>query len=331
MLINAANTCEFPVLSSSRRKLIALLDNEQNIKVNDLLEIARLDPGFSMTLLRHAGTKQEKEITTLSHAILLISIPQTVKILSKLPILERKLSPQIVSSMKQLYARQYLTAFIAREWSVLRKESETNELFTAGLNRGFFHFILYLIEPDKATNLEKILLTNKTEHLVQEQELFGKTINELSKEIADCWKLPELIRESYSGKHHNPKITGIRLASELVEWVYSNSSIQYPEKLISLIAEYIRKPVDQAPGVINKVIMNVFRQTHHKLPNQPLLRIFMSNTSTLTPSSMAKNKDNKKTLSKYIKLLRSHKSIRDSVEIAVKAMNQGIGFSRNFD
>ena len=104
--VSIANACEFPVLASSRRKLITLLDNEQNIKVNDLLEIARLDPGFSMTLLRHAGTKQKKEITTLSHAILLISIPQTVKILSKLPVLEKKLSTQIVSNIKQLYARQ---------------------------------------------------------------------------------------------------------------------------------------------------------------------------------------------------------------------------------
>ena len=326
--ITTANACELPVLSSSRHKLITLLDNEQNIKVNDLLEIARLDPGFSMTLLRHAGTKQKKEITTLSHAILLISIPQTVKILSQLPVLEKKLTPQIVSSMKQLYSRQYLTAFLAREWSILRKESENNELFTAGLNRGFFHFILYLIDPKKAVDFEKSLLSNNPGKLNQEKKILGRTANELSEAIAKRWRLPELILESYSGKHHNPKITGIRMATELVEWIYSNSSIQYPDELVSRIAEYIRIPVHQTPGMINKTIIKVFHQAYNKLPNQPLLRIFMSNDASIYSPSMTDNKDDKKILSRYIKLLRSTTSTRDLIKIAVEAIHKGVGFSR---
>ncbi len=332
--IKAFSDCEIPVLYKSKRRIHELQENEQDITVTVLADIARQDPGFSITLLRHAGRSKKKEITTISHAISLISIPLVIKMLTDLPVLEKVQDSKTVTRILDAYAHQYQTAFMAREWSILRKESEHNEIFTAGLNRGFVRFILYLIDPDKAHKLEKIYLTPDDKHKIKEKELLGNTVDVIAQAIAQHWKLPELIRESYSGKHHNPKITGIRLAADLLHQVYSHSSIHYPEELINRVAEYIRVPANMAPGKINWIIINTIRNSRKYLSYQPLLLMMMS-----YPSSIKKEANVKKTVSTpekavitdCIKLLRSNNSnkpARGLIKVAVKAMKDGIGFSR---
>ena len=67
--IKVFSYCEIPVLRQSKLKLQSFQVNEQDITVTVLADIARQDPGFEMSLLRHASKSKKREITTLSHAI----------------------------------------------------------------------------------------------------------------------------------------------------------------------------------------------------------------------------------------------------------------------
>ena len=332
--IKVFSDCEIPVLYKSKRRIHDLQENEQDITVTVLADIARQDPGFSITLLRHAGRSKKKEITTLSHAISLISIPLVIKMLTDLPELEKVLEKKTISKILNIYAYQHQIACMAKQWSILRKESENNEIFTAGLNRSFLSFMLYLIEPDKANQVEKIYFSEDEDYICKEKDLLGNSVDEISESIAKNWKLPELICESYSGKHHNPKITGIRLATELMHQIYTHSSIHYPEEFINRIAEYIRVPADLAPGKVNRVIINTIRNSRQYLPYQPLLLMMMSYPSSIKKKARIKtgaSTPEKTVLTDSIKLLRSNNSnrtARELIEIAVKAMKDSIGFSR---
>ena len=329
--IKAFSDCEIPVLYTSKRRIHALQENEQDITVTVLTEIARQDPGFSISLLRHAGRSTKKEITTLSHAISLISIPLVIKMLTDLPALEKVTDKNTTKNIFKVYAHQYQTAFIAKEWSILRKESENNEIFTAGLNRGFVRFMLYIIDPAKANELEKIYLSPDESHKIKEKELLGYSVDEIAQAIAQNWKLPELIRESYSGKHHNPKITGVRLAAEFMHQIYSHASVHYPDELINRAAEYIRLPANLTPGKINWIIINSIRNSQQYLPYQPLLRLMMSYSSSRMKELKVHTTGSKQSLSYYIKLLRSEHPNRSSlelIELAVSAMKECAGFSR---
>jgi HD-like signal output (HDOD) protein len=329
--IKAFSDCEIPVLYQSKRKIHDLQENEQDITITVLTEIARQDPGFSIHLLRHAGRGSKKEITTLSHAISLISIPLVIKMLTDLPTLEKVLDKKTSSKILHIYAYQHQTACMAKSWSILRKESENNELFTAGLNRSFFSFMLYIIDADIANQVEKIYFSATENFIAKEKDLLGNSVDEISEAVAKSWKLPELICESYSGKHHNPKITGIRLATELMHEVYSCSSMHYPEELINPIAEYMRTPVNKAPAIINRIIINAIRNSYQYLPYQPLLLMIMSYTSSIKNNKTDSQKTKNSTFIEYIKLLRlnnSKRSARELIELTVNAMKDGIGFSR---
>jgi HD-like signal output (HDOD) protein len=330
--IKSFNNCEIPVLLESKRKIHYLQKNDEDITVTVLAEIARQDPGFSMSLLRHACRSKNREITTLPHAISLIGIPIVIKMLNNLPVLEKVLDKNILPRMLNEYSRQYLTAYMAREWSIMRKESENQEIYTAALNRGFVRFILYLIDPDKAIKLEQIYLTPDDKHKDKENELLGNNVDEIAQAVANHWKLPELIRENYSGKHHNPKITGIRLVAELLRQIYSHSSIQYPEEIINRIAEYIRVPVNQAPGKINWIIVNSIRNSEKHIPCHSLLQMIMSYPASIKKETKKiEAKEENTVFSDCIKLLRSkdpNKSARELIEITIKALKEGIGFSR---
>ena len=57
--IKTFSDCEIPVLYKSKHRLYDLRNNEQDITVTVLAEIARQDPGFSISLLRHAGRSKK--------------------------------------------------------------------------------------------------------------------------------------------------------------------------------------------------------------------------------------------------------------------------------
>ncbi len=326
--IKAFSDSEIPVLHQSKRRIHVLQENEQDITIPVLADIARQDPGFSISLLRHAGRGSKKEITTISHAISLISIPLVIKMLTDLPELEKVIAKKNLSIILGIYAYQHQIACMAKQWSILRKESENNEIFTASLNRGFFSFMLYLIEPDMASQIENIYFSDVKNYISKEKKLLGNSVDEISEAIAKNWKLPELICESYSGKHHNPKITGIRLAAELMHQIYGHLSIHYPEQLINRIAEYIRVPVESAPGKLNSAIIKTIRNSQQYLPYQPLLLMMMSYPASIKEET----KENENTVfSDSIKLLRSknsNKTARELIEITIKALKDGIGLSR---
>ncbi len=332
--IKMFSDCEIPILYTSKHRIYELQRDEQDITVTVLTEIARQDPGFSISLLRHAGRSTKKEITTLSHAISLISIPLVIKMLTDLPILEKVLDKNTAAKIFTVYAHQYQIAYMAKEWSVLRKESENNEVFTAALNRGFIRFLLYIVDSNKADELEKIYLSPDENHKIKEKELLGYNVDEIAQAIAQNWQLPELIQESYSGKHHNPKITGIRLATELMHQIVSQSSVQYSEELINRAAEYIRVPIKQTPGKINWIIIYSIRDSQQYLPYQPLLQFLMSYSPSIRKESKLSGTippQKNKALSHYINLLRSNDSnstTLELIEIAVSAMKESVGFSR---
>lgn len=333
--IKAFSDCEVPVLYQSKLKLQTLQKNELDITVTVLAEIARQDPGFSITLLRLASKSKKREITTLSHAISLISIPLVIKMLSESAVLEKTLDKQFLSQMLNEYSRQYFTAYIAREWSKLRHESENQEIYTAALNRGFVRYFLYLIDPEKAIKLEQIYLTPNDEHKTKEEELLGNNVDDIAQAVSKFWSLPELIRENYSGKHHNPKITGIRLVADLLRQIYSHSSIQYPEDFVKRIAEYIRIPVEQTPGKINSIIIKAIRESEKHIQYHHLLHMMMIYPDTIK-TEQPKIKSNieqqkNSVFSNAIELLRSkdtNKSARELIEITLNALKNGLEFSR---
>lgn len=334
--ITLFSNCQIPVLHVSKLKLQQLKHNKQDITVTVLAKIAKQDPGFSMAILRHACRSKKREITTLSHAISLISIPFVLTMLNDLPTLEETLDKKTSSKILNEYSRQYLVAFMSREWSVLRKESENEEIFTAALNRGFVRYILYLIEADKAASLEEIYLTPDKDHKKKEAELLGNNVDEIAQAVAEHWNLPELIRENYSGKHHNPKITGIRLAAELFRQIHSHTSIQYPDELIHRIADYIRTPVEQTPGKINSIIMNAVRNSDKHIACHSIVNMMMSYPLPIKkekPKVLPKinNAPGNTVYADCLTLLRSKssdKSTRELIEITIKALKDGVGFSR---
>ena len=302
--IKEANKCQFPMTAASQHGLNKLLENEENIKVEDLLTLVRLDPGIAINLLRYAGTKQKREVTTVSHAILLISIPGVIKLIQSLPVLEEQIDTKLAYKIKRLYFYQHMTGMIAMSWSIIRKESENNELFAAGLNRSFAHLFLYLNDTTIADELYKFSSKKMTDVINKETELIGFTVDQLSKAIAEAWNLPYLIKQSYDNHHHNPKVNGLRLADELVRWMYFHKHFDYPEKLLEQISQYLRLPVAKTPAQINYSIVKTLRATYDNLPHGSMVRALMCFPISIKEKTKPLSINKKKILLNRLKHLR---------------------------
>ena len=332
--VQKGTECQFPVLTATKRGLLRLLDNEENIKVDDLASLAHLDPGFAISLLREAGvrSRNKREITTLAHAILLLSIPQTIKLLHRSPELEKTIEPDLAHKIKRLYFYQHLTGRMARDWSLLRKESETREVLAAALNHDFVHLFLYLAATPIASELYNYRTTRLSELRQKETELLGCSVDELSTTLASEWNLPFLIRESFTDNHHNPKIQGIRLADELVQWMYIHKTFDYPEKLHQRVTAYMRLPADKSYRLINKTVVNVFRETHQKLPVGCVIRAFMSHPARIFEQTKPQPESRKDILVNCLQQLREQPDNVSSIvpiKLVIDALHKALGLSRS--
>lgn len=333
--IQQASNCQFPVLAASKRQLVELLHNEDSIQVEDLLRLARLDPGFSISLLREAGirSRKKREITTLSHAILLLSIPATIKLLRRLPVLEKSIKPELADRIKSHYFYQHLTGSLAMAWSIQRHESENNELFTAGVNRDFLHLILYLTDSNTAAKLDNYSTSSLSSLKEKEKELLGHSIEDLSHAIAQAWHLPYLIRESFADQEHNPKLAGLRLASELVQWLFIHRCYDYPEKLFRDVTAYMRVNEKKTHVFINRNIVQVFRNTHGKLPAGNSIRAFMGHPSRLDEAGrqsiyVFSRKDNLKNCIALLRKLPATAAHVVPIKHVINTLNDTIGFKK---
>ncbi len=332
-LLKQANATECPITARSKQSLSGLLLKEDDITTDDIVQIAELDPGFSLALLKQAGKAKKRRITTLSHAILLIGIPRVVTLLKRLPVLESSYPAAVVSLIKRLYFRQTLAANFAMDWAIARKDSEINELPNAALNHAFVELLLCLFMSERAAQLDQKKQHTSDDHLAIEQTLLGQSLHALSSQIATSWRLPELICESYKDGF-NPKIKGIRLANNISKWIYYHCSCHYPESLIKQISDYLRLPPEQVSANLNRSFVKVLRETHGIFPHTPYVRMLMSYPEQVTRKtnklSLQQHGSNK-SLKQYIQAMRSKQTnggASSIIKLAVDALDVAVGAER---
>lgn len=192
--MSSLTAIELPVLNSSRRMLLALQDDPK-VSASRIASVVLSDPMMTLKLMRlaNAGRRGEftQRIATVEHAVMLLGFSTVFARLAEMPVLEGAVSEHVRQGMLRLMSRACHASSQAREWAVQRLDIAPQEVYVAALLHAIAEMVLWVVEPEKMTQLAKEQY--KVPWLDAEQARFGFPLIELSRALAEQWNMPPLV------------------------------------------------------------------------------------------------------------------------------------------
>lgn len=208
-----------PVLAHTVQCLSRLIDQER-IPLGEFAEIVHRDPGLTAQLLRatnsmHRG-RLSAEVTAVEPALMTLGLEKLRALPASLPVLNKVLRDPARHRLLKTCSCAYHAAVQARDWALLRRDMQPDEVFAAAQ----LHFIGDMVlSMFWAEHLERIERMIREKHIAPEEAQYvvlGFTLDQLSHALAEAWRLPALVQQSLMAENaQHPRALGVMLAVQL--------------------------------------------------------------------------------------------------------------------
>jgi HD-like signal output (HDOD) protein len=214
---------DLPVLRHSVAEIERLRANEENTNGRVLAGVILHDPLLSLRVLayieEHRRKRQTTDITTIDRAIMMIGIVPFFRTFTDLPVAESRLAeyPQALLGLLKAIGRARRAAHWAREWAILRRDMDVDEITLATLLHDVAELMMWLYAPKMALQFRDLQLShpNRRSALIQE-EVYGIPLNPLKLALAEAWRLPALVVQLLDDRQaENPRVRNVKLAVDL--------------------------------------------------------------------------------------------------------------------
>ncbi len=212
-----------PVLRHSESEIKRLREDQDNANGRMLAGVILQDPLLSLRLLayieEHRRQRQTTDITTIDRAIMMIGMAPFFRDFADLPLVEDRLRdhPQALLGLLKTIGRARRAAHWARDWAILRRDMDVDEITLATLLHDLAEMMLWLYAPKLALKVRDAQRAAPTRRsaLVQE-EVLGVPLHKLKLALADSWRLPALVVQLLDHRlAENPRVRNVKLAVDL--------------------------------------------------------------------------------------------------------------------
>lgn len=214
---------DLPVLRHSVTALERLRENAETTNSRGLVEVILHDPLFTLRVLRYIEThrtqRQLTDITTIDRAIMMIGITPFFREFQNLPVAEMQLKahPQALLGLLKAINRARRAAHWARDWAVLRRDVDVNEIILATLLHDIAELLMWLFAPKLALQVRDAQVAHPHQRSASiQEEIFGIPLYQLKLALAQAWRLPALLTQLMDHRHaENPRVRNVKLAVDL--------------------------------------------------------------------------------------------------------------------
>ncbi|MEW8505295.1 MAG: HDOD domain-containing protein [Candidatus Thiodiazotropha sp.] len=256
-----------PVMQRTLTNVRDLL-GKSSVNHNRLSEIISRDPGFSLYVLqrlRNLPNQPKEPVTKISLAVPLLGMEAIEQASHTLPSLEEKLKGPPRRGLIGCYSRAAHAAIYAREFAKLRGWHESDSLYTAALLHDIGEMALWSKAAESMRPIQEKIV-NHTPRDSAARAILGFTLDELSVQLSQNWRLPELIQETLEASNsYQPRPLTVMLASTLA----SDSSLGWhrsrTDNDIELLAEFLEIPQDSTIANLHRIAAEAARELH-RLP-----------------------------------------------------------------
>lgn len=212
-----------PVLRHSVTEIERLRADEENTNGRVLAGVILHDPLLTLRVLayieEHRRKRQTTDITTIDRAIMMIGIIPFFRAFSDLPTVEDRLAdhPQALLGLLKAIARARRAAHWAREWSILRRDMDVDEITLATLLHDVAEIMMWLYAPAMALQFSDVQRAQPHQRsAVIQEEVYGIPLYKLKLALAEAWRLPALVVQLLDHRQaENPRVRNVKLAVDL--------------------------------------------------------------------------------------------------------------------
>lgn len=211
---------DIPVLKRTLRELAALGNNAESINSRELAHIVLGDPLMTMRLLswlqKHRRKSQNRDITTIDRAIMMLGVDPFINSFANATTLEDQLKehPKALLGALQTIGRARRSAGYARDWAILRRDSNPDEVTVATLLHEATEIMLRLFAPMLMQRVDNMLQADpRLSQGIAIKAVFGAPVDTIQRELARLWQLPELLIDMLNPSNKEmPRVRNVELA-----------------------------------------------------------------------------------------------------------------------
>lgn len=211
-----------PVLRRTVRELDALRADQDSVSGKRVAAVVLGDPLMTLRLLAHLqtirGKAQNHDITTIDRAVMMLGITPFFNIFTELPTLEDALAghPKALLGVLQVIGRSRKTAHYARDWAVVRRDLDVDEITVAALLHDATEIVCWTFAPALTQRVYDMQRADRQLRSTEAQRrVFGVTARELQHALVHAWQLPELLIALLDdSQSEHPRVRNVLLAAD---------------------------------------------------------------------------------------------------------------------
>ena len=209
-----------PVLRHTARELALLKTEMENVNSRRIVVTILGDPLMTIRLLMHMESNrhniQNRDITTIDHAIMMMGVKPFFETFSNLPTLEDTLAsnPKALVGALRIIGRARRVAQYAHDWAILRHDLDVDEITVAALLQETTEILCWIRAPALTQQVYDLQGADPTmRSAVAQRAIFGVTAAEIQIALIHAWKLPKLLVQLMDETQtDHPRVRTIRLA-----------------------------------------------------------------------------------------------------------------------
>ena len=195
-----------PPFPAVAHRLLALAGKE-NVNVQELGSLVKMDPSFSAELLRFANSALfgvRREVTSLGHAIMLVGIDR-IKTMATMVALNRMIRNSVgIAALRKVWIHSLVTAVVAEEAARIAK-SNREEAYTTGLLHNLGTLGMMSAYPDEYSRMLEISDDFGFDLLQTERDLFEIDHCAAGAYLAQDWDFPDEMAAAIATHHQDPE------------------------------------------------------------------------------------------------------------------------------
>jgi HD-like signal output (HDOD) protein len=249
----------FPVLRRTVEAFARLAQDLDRVTRQDIASTVQADPLMTMRLLSHIEAHRDKtqnhDIATVRSAIVMMGILPFFRTFGGIPSAEEVLEsrPKALVGLLRVVSRACKAARYAREWAVIRRDLDVNEVTIAALLYEAAEMIAWINAPDLIQRVFDMQRADRElRSSVAQREVFGITAQELQYALIRAWHLPQLlVRLLDESQANHPRVRTITLAVDLARHVAHGWDDEALFDDISRIHDLLRIPPETLLRIID--------------------------------------------------------------------------------
>lgn len=210
---------ELPVLAHGMLTLGKLgLDADESPQ--EIADVVLHDPLLTVNVLRyvqeHRGRRRSTDITTVTHAVMMLGISPFHEKFQALATVEETLAgcAGALDGLRTVIRRARFAALCARDWARLRKDVDPEEVMVAALLHDLAEMLLWCHASTQIEAVAGVPAENPVSGPdIARQTVLGFPLPDLQSGLIKAWQLPELLRMLLDPQHAgNSRVLNVKHA-----------------------------------------------------------------------------------------------------------------------